>query len=241
MARSRNIKPSLFKNEILGTADPLLTILFESLWCLADREGRLEDRPLRIKAETFPYRDNIDVNGYLTELERLEFICRYTVENQAFIQVLKFTEHQSPHKTEKKSKIPPPPSETQQNQGLQGCTVKEPLKNDGLTAALPPDSFNRIPDSLERGAFSKGQNSSSPNGEKSSRKKFTPPTVEEVRDYCRERGNSVNAISFVNFYQSKGWKVGGSAMKCWKSCVHTWEQRDKETQTQATGSEPVWT
>ena len=51
MARSRNIKPSLFKNEVLGVADPLYTILFEGLWVLADREGRLEDRPLRIKAE----------------------------------------------------------------------------------------------------------------------------------------------------------------------------------------------
>lgn len=52
MARSRNIKPGLFKNEVLGVADPIYTILFQGLWVLADREGRLEDRPMRIKAET---------------------------------------------------------------------------------------------------------------------------------------------------------------------------------------------
>ena len=97
MARARNIKPSLFKNELLGVADPLLTILFISLWCLADRRGRLEDRPLRIKAETFPYREGIDINGYLTELSRLEFIQRYKEDNIDIIQIVNFEKHQNPH------------------------------------------------------------------------------------------------------------------------------------------------
>ena len=43
--RARNLKPSIFKNELLAVADPLYTLVFEGLWCLADREGRLEDRP----------------------------------------------------------------------------------------------------------------------------------------------------------------------------------------------------
>jgi len=59
-------------------------------------------------------------------------------------------------------------------------------------------------------------------------RRFTKPTVEEVAEYCRERGNRINAQSFVDFYESKGWKVGNSPMKDWKSCVRTWEQRDKE-------------
>lgn len=69
MARSRNIKPGLFKNEILGVADPIYTLAFQGLWLLADREGRLEDRPLRIKAETFPYRDGVDMNALLDWLQ----------------------------------------------------------------------------------------------------------------------------------------------------------------------------
>jgi hypothetical protein len=52
--RACNIKPGFFKNEVLGTAVPILSLLFSGLWGLADREGRLEDRPLRIKAEIFP-------------------------------------------------------------------------------------------------------------------------------------------------------------------------------------------
>src|SRR5262244_3073085 len=63
LIRARNIKPGIFKNELLGAADPLLTLLFEGLWCMADREGRLEDRPLRIKAEIFPYPKNLRRKG----------------------------------------------------------------------------------------------------------------------------------------------------------------------------------
>ena len=58
------------------------------------------------------------------------------------------------------------------------------------------------------------------------------PTVEEVAAYCRERGNSVDAERFVDFYASKGWKVGDQPMKDWKACVRTWERReDKPKQT----------
>lgn len=146
MARARNIKPAFFKNELLGTADPLVTILFVSLWCLADREGRLEDRPMRIKAETFPYREKLDVNGYLTELERMHFIRRYSINGQALIQVLNFTKHQTPHKTEKPSELPAfdPNSLIEQDNG--SATVNQPLESRETTAPLPPDSL--IPDSL---------------------------------------------------------------------------------------------
>lgn len=58
------------------------------------------------------------------------------------------------------------------------------------------------------------------------RKGFSPPTEEEVAQYCRERNNGVDASSFVNFYASKGWVVGKSPMKDWKAAVRTWERRD---------------
>ncbi len=57
-------------------------------------------------------------------------------------------------------------------------------------------------------------------------KRFVPPTVEEVSAYCLERKNSVNPYRFVDFYQSKGWKVGRDKMKDWKAAVRTWEHSD---------------
>jgi len=146
MARARNIKPGLFKNELLGVADPHLTILFTGLWCLADREGRLEDRPLRIKAEIFPYRENTDVNGYLTELSRLDFIQRYTVGGIAYIQICNFKKHQAPHNTEKPSDIPDSSKKDEPIQHDESLTVKQPLNIGELTEAKRPDSL--IPDSL---------------------------------------------------------------------------------------------
>lgn len=64
--------------------------------------------------------------------------------------------------------------------------------------------------------------------EKAKSTRFVPPTVEEVREYCKERGNNVDAERFVDFYSAKGWMVGKNKMKDWKACVRTWEKRDKE-------------
>lgn len=55
-------------------------------------------------------------------------------------------------------------------------------------------------------------------------KRFTPPTVEEVRLYCTERGNNVDPQTFVDFYEAKGWMVGSNHMKDWRACVRTWEK-----------------
>lgn len=54
---------------------------------------------------------------------------------------------------------------------------------------------------------------------------FRKPSVEEVREYCEQRGNHIDPERFVNFYESKGWKVGNQSMKNWKACVITWEKR----------------
>lgn len=59
-----------------------------------------------------------------------------------------------------------------------------------------------------------------------SSRRFTPPSVDEVAAYCRERGNAVDAQRFVDFYASKGWKVGSSGMRDWRAAVRNWERQD---------------
>lgn len=71
------------------------------------------------------------------------------------------------------------------------------------------------------------------------KKKFKIPTIEEVRQYCEERKNGIDAETFWNFYQSKGWKVGKEPMKDWKAAVRTWEHKRKQennTNTQQTAN-----
>lgn len=67
-----------------------------------------------------------------------------------------------------------------------------------------------------------------PKGERPPVKRFIKPTADEVRAYCAERGNHIDAQAFVDFYAAKGWKVGSSPMKDWKAAVRTWEKRDAE-------------
>ena len=62
-----------------------------------------------------------------------------------------------------------------------------------------------------------------------STKKFIPPTVEEVRAYCKERNNSVDPQTFVDFYSSKGWMVGKNHMRDWKAAVRTWEKSSRQS------------
>ena len=62
----------------------------------------------------------------------------------------------------------------------------------------------------------------------SKKKSFTKPTIDEIKEYCKERNNSVNADAFFDFYESKNWYVGKNKMQDWKAAIRTWEQRVKK-------------
>lgn len=171
MARARNIKPGFFKNEDLAECTSWARLCFAGLWTLADREGRLEDRPKRIKGDLFAY-DSIEVDPLLCELASFGFILRYQVEAQRYIQITAFLKHQNPHHKEQPSIIPSPekspglgghgtdgkpeasgpcieakaPGKPQASPGLDG---DECAKHGGETVLIP-DSLILIPDSLEK-------------------------------------------------------------------------------------------
>ena len=65
------------------------------------------------------------------------------------------------------------------------------------------------------------------NTDKEKRQRFSPPSVEDVRAYCLDRGNTVDADAFVDFYASKGWRIGQNPMKDWRAAVRTWEKRER--------------
>lgn len=66
----------------------------------------------------------------------------------------------------------------------------------------------------------------------SKRTRFTPPTLEQVKEYCFERNNNVDAERFIDYYTSNGWKVGKNSMKDWKAAVRTWEKTSYEKPAQ---------
>lgn len=70
--------------------------------------------------------------------------------------------------------------------------------------------------------------------DKPTRTRFKPPTLDEVKAYCRERQNGVNPEKFIDHYTSNGWKVGKNPMKDWKAAVRTWEQSEFKPQEKKT-------
>ena len=139
MARARNIKPAIMDNEDLAELDPVCRLLFIYLWMLADRSGRMEDRPKRIAAMALPYDRSVDVDAMLESLHQAGFIVRYQSGSQRFIQIVSFEKHQSPHVRESFSVIPSHDQDTDKEM---------PSTNQGSAETLPRSPDCLIPDCL---------------------------------------------------------------------------------------------
>ena len=165
MARARNIKPGFFRNADLVELSMEARLLFIGLWTLADRAGRLEDRPKQIKMDVFPA-DSVDCDALLNQLAATGMVVRYEVNGGRYLQVVNFSKHQNPHRDEKVSSLPdqsghvaessPAPSKPNAN------TVQAPCEEDASTVAigLTPDPL--IPDSLIPDPLTKKKSASAP-------------------------------------------------------------------------------
>ncbi|OEC42540.1 hypothetical protein A7D27_11720 [Pseudomonas sp. 1D4] len=157
MARARNIKPGFFENELLAELGAFDRLLFLGLWTLADREGRLEDRPKRIKIKLFPG-DDYDVERGLEALAGKGFISRYQVEGYAVVEVCNFLKHQKPHGTEKDSTLPDANGFLTVNErGKGGCVTgnKRLIHVNGSTPTEP----NNVNPTLDNGSLTVGSTS----------------------------------------------------------------------------------
>lgn len=108
MPRLRTLKAEFFTHELLCELSPLHRLLYEGLWCYADRAGRLEDRPRYLKTVVLPY-DACDVDSMLTDLHSKGFVVRYQAEGKRCIAIPGFLRHQKPHPKEAPSILPPAP------------------------------------------------------------------------------------------------------------------------------------
>lgn len=138
MARARSIKPGFFTNDSLVELSFSTRLLFIGLWTIADKEGRLLDRPKKIKMEVFPA-DDVDCDAGLTLLAGSGFLTRYEVAGVRYIQISNWKKHQSPHIKEANSSIPAFPGKAP------ALPVQQPANPE--PAALTPDSGLLTPDS----------------------------------------------------------------------------------------------
>lgn len=106
----------------------------------------------------------------------------------------------------------------------QSCTGYATELHGGMQQSCTNNIRDNIQDNIPDKKESGGQAPTAP--KRAAR--FTPPTVEEVRAYCLEKGKNVDAEEFVSFYASKGWMVGANKMTNWHQAVATWHSRNKK-------------
>ncbi len=200
--RIRTIKPEFFKHDGLSELAPLTRILFVGLWCLADRAGRLEDRPARIRVEVLPY-DKCDVDKMLAELERAGFIIRYASNGLSLIQIPAFDRHQriTGKEAETPSRFPEPNGETF---GKHSGNIRETPETTG--------------NGRETEGKRKGKGMEGEGGDKA-----RAQTLDEVRSFCRGLDLPDSDAEYLwEKWNGSGWKNGSSAIKDWRSTVRSW-------------------
>jgi hypothetical protein len=134
VARARSIKPGFFSNDALVELPFSTRLLFIGLWTIADKEGRLMDRPKKIKMEIFPG-DDVDCDAALGELQSKGFLTRYEVDGVRYIQITNWKKHQNPHIKEVDSAIPVPAPEKPEQ------APEIPERAGPLTSSLTPHSL----------------------------------------------------------------------------------------------------
>jgi len=203
----------MFTDEDIGDLSFEARWLFAGLFTQADREGRLEDRPRKLKVEVMPY-DNVNIEHLLRELTEARFITRYEAEGKRYIHIRTFWKHQHFNIKEPPSQLPAPLE-------LKGGTVSAPVKHGASTVPAPVENARKGregvgregKEKLEASGVSTVPNSASPPGflsEEFLRRLEEDPAYQgiEVRHvyakmlfWCEEHGKEVKEgrlISWLN-------------------------------------------
>jgi len=197
---NRIIKETICTSDSLSQLSDFEENLFYKLLVNCDDYGRFDARPAIVKSRCYPLRERLtlkNIEDALSSLARVGCVKLYQVDGKPYLHLPTWEVHQQIRA--KKSKFPEP-----DNNGYQ-------LIADDIKCPRNPIQSESNPNPIGNSAS----------------ERFHPPSVEAVREYCTKRGNKVDAERFVDFYTSKGWKVGKNLMVDWESAVRTWEKEDK--------------
>ena len=225
--RIRTIKPEFFHHEGLFEAEREaglpLRVAFCGLWCAADREGRFKWEPRRLGIQILPY-DQVDFSRVLDALATRGFLIKYACGNACFGAIPNFLKHQVVNNRESDSILPGPSDENCKtlsiSEDFARVTHASPTREARDDHAGSGEGKGR-----EGNKEGKGMEGDAP----SSRRRFTPPTREELDLEAGKLGLPQQQVDlFVNYYASKGWKVGKSPMVSWKHALAGWKTRWEE-------------
>lgn len=204
---NRIIKESICTSDSVDQMTWFEECFWQRLIVNCDDYGRFDARISVLKARLFPLKEklqNKDIESAIEKLVLLGCIVLYSCDGKPYLYLPSWENHQTIRA--KKSKYPSPDDQDQASEII--C-----------------NQMNADESGCSRNPIQSKSNQNTNIADKPRR--FIKPTVEEVTEYCTERGNKINAQSFFDWNESKGWRVGNSPMKDWKAAIRTWEQRDE--------------
>ena len=206
---NRILKESICTSDEIDRLSAFQETVFYRLIVSCDDYGRMDARPKILASKLFPLKDirAAQIEDALRALTSAELVTLYEVDGKPFLQMKTWDRHQQIRA--KKSKFPSPSDGTT----VHDIACNQMISDDSKCPRNPIQS----------------ESESNPNTNVITRaQKFTPPTVEEVMAYCRERDNNIDAQHFIDYYEARNWMLGKTKMKDWKAAIRTWEQRNKK-------------
>ena len=209
--------------ESLPSADSIIVIWFKLL-CLA---GKTNNNGVFLMNDTLAYTDEMlgtifrrDVNTIRLALDTFERFGMIEVI-QGVITIPNWGKHQTLDKIEKKTEYMRKYMQDYRKKQAEQIECKTNSKTNSKSnckanvSSLDKDIDKEVDIEKDKDNIS------------GKRKRFIPPTLDEVQEYCRERNNNVDAESFIDYYASQKWKkANGRPVEDWKACVRTWEKNN---------------
>lgn len=207
---NRILKESICTSDQISQLSWFEEAFFYRLIVNADDYGRFDGRVPIIRSRLFPLKDVRDkqIEDALAALSSVELVEVYVVDGKPFVRLTGWDKHQTIRA--KKSKYPSPDEGCK---NLQANASKCTQMQADVHVIQSESESNPNPNARDTGA---------------KRTRFSPPSPAEVDAYAKEQGINVVGQRFCDFYASKGWKVGGSAMKDWKAAARNWASRDSQ-------------
>lgn len=201
---NRIIKESICTSDTIDQLTWFEEVFFYRLIVNCDDYGRFDARPAILKARLFPLKSVTEkqISDALYKLSTVGIVTVYEYDGRPYLQLVTWDKHQQIRA--KKSKYPAPDVACNH---MISDDIKCP-RNPIQSESNPNPNQNPNP---------KGICANKSHG-------FTPPTLEEVAAYCRDRNNGVDPQKWYDFYSAKGWMIGKNKMKDWKAAVRTWER-----------------
>lgn len=199
---NRIIKESVCVSEQIDQLTPFEEVFFYRLLVNCDDYGCFDARERVVSSRLFPLRDikTTEISKTLKRLEAVGLIRLYTVDGKPFLFVIKWAEHQRLRVSKHKYPTPEDADDCENSPQVAANCGKKRLE-------------------------SESEIESESESESRTAKRFTPPTVDEVRQYCKERGNNIDPEYFVAYNENREWKLSnGRKMKDWKLAIVTWEK-----------------